>query len=85
MVVHGSEQGNKDESSRHSTVFTWMDGGNRVEKYPAGKGFDNSMMVERAWGCDKRWEIDDSAIVYQVQMVDLESKEGKTARLVSVD
>ena len=46
--------------------------------------FDKDELMKQMAEADEN-EIDDSAIVYQVQMVDLESKEGKTARLVSVD
>ena len=46
--------------------------------------FGKNELMKRIAEADEN-EIDDSAIVYQVQMVDLESKEGKTARLVSVD
>ncbi len=46
--------------------------------------FDKNELMKRMAEAEAN-EIDDSAIVYQVQMVDLESKEGKTARLVPVD
>ena len=46
--------------------------------------FGMNELMKRIAEADEN-EIDDSAIVYQVQMVDLESKEGKTARLVSVN
>ena len=52
-------------------------------KFLHGK-FDKNELMKRMAEADKK-EIDDGSIVYQVQMVDLESKEGKTARLVSVE
>ena len=57
--------------------------GNIFRGFLHGK-FSKNELLKRLVEADKK-EIDDSAIVYQVQMVDLESKEGKTARLVSVD
>ena len=46
--------------------------------------FGMNELMKRIAEADEN-EIDDSAIVYQVQMVDLESKEGKTAKLIAVD
>jgi hypothetical protein len=57
--------------------------GNIFREFLHGK-FDKNELMKRMAEADKN-EIDDSAIVYQVQMVDLESKEGKTSRLVSVE
>jgi hypothetical protein len=57
--------------------------GNILREFLHGK-IDRDKLMNRMAEADKN-EIDDSAIVYQVQMVDLESMEGKTARLVSVD
>ena len=57
--------------------------GNIFREFFHGK-FGKNELMKRISEADEN-EIDDSAIVYQVQMVDLESKEGKTARLVSVD
>ena len=57
--------------------------GTIIKRFLHGK-IDRDKLMKRMAEADEN-EIDDSAIVYQVQMVDLESKEGKTARLVSVD
>ena len=57
--------------------------GTIIKRFLHGK-IDRDKLMKRMAEADEN-EIDDSAIVYQVQMVDLESMEGKTARLVSVD
>ena len=46
--------------------------------------FGMNELMKRIAEADEN-EIDDSAIVYQVQMVDLESKEGKTVKLIALD
>jgi hypothetical protein len=57
--------------------------GNIFREFLHGK-FDKNELMKRMAEADED-EIDDGALIYHVQMVDLESKEGKTARLVSVE
>jgi hypothetical protein len=57
--------------------------GGIFRKFLNGK-FDQDELLKRMDQADKK-EVDAGDLIYQVQMVDLDTKQGKTAKLVPVD